>query len=240
MLSPTNSVSVEERFSSKTKERLLLDEILENHQEKVDDIPELISIFLALEDTIYQALLAQDMELPKKKLDAVVKVCSKIIIDKVVETRKSIQRISAFETKTETKNNDFEKQLDTFGLPLHPLEIEIENMIRRAEAGEDVLPDYDRKIYETPVKYLEIELGKYLNTFNGDQGDYLYFFQLRQLNKGFYQTLAKYFERHPEHKYYVPNKSDFVNKEAKTVQNQQLYNEQLHKKFESLKKNHKI
>jgi hypothetical protein len=52
---------------------------------------------------------------------------------------------------------------------MHPLEIEVDDMIKQSKEGKRVFPKYDRKIDETPLKYLEKYFGKYLMAFGAEK-----------------------------------------------------------------------
>ena len=55
----------------------------------------------------------------------------------------------------------------------NPLELEIKDMVRRAKAGEKLVPKYQRIVHKDPVSYLEKYFGKYLAKYNKDKTSYL-------------------------------------------------------------------
>lgn len=104
-------------------------------------------------------------------------------------------------------------RLNELGVPMHPLEIEVDDMIKQAKQGNRVFPAYNRADDETPLKYLEQYYGKYLKAFNG-QEDYLYQHQLQAIDSKFRNNLRTWLERREENiKDYVPGKSQLIDKE---------------------------
>jgi hypothetical protein len=87
---------------------------------------------------------------------------------------------------------------DALGNVMHPLEIEVENMIALAQSGKEVVPQYSKPLHKTPIDYVEKYFGKYLNYFNGGKGDYLFLDQLGKVvpDIGFKSTFVKYIKRH--------------------------------------------
>lgn len=61
----------------------------------------------------------------------------------------------------------------------HPLEVEVEEMVRRAEADEELVPRYQRRVHNDPAKYLEKYFGKYLKLYNDLNRNFIYLDQLR-------------------------------------------------------------
>lgn len=106
-----------------------------------------------------------------------------------------------------------EVRLNELGVAMHPLEIEVDDMIKQAKQGQSLFPVYDRKQHETPLKYLEKYFGKYLKAF-GAEDDYLYQHQLQAIDPKFRNNLRTWLERKGENiKDYVLGKSQLIDKE---------------------------
>ena len=86
-------------------------------------------------------------------------------------------------------NNENEEIIfDDLGLPLHPLEVEVLNLVERAKKGEQIFPRYDRSVDTSVLNYLKKHYGKYLKCF-GAEDDYIYQFQLEAIDSKFRDNL---------------------------------------------------
>lgn len=125
-------------------------------------------------------------------------------------------------------------RLSDLGLPMHPMEIEVAELIERAKLGEQVFPPYNRREHENPLKYLEKYYGKYLKKFNGEE-DYLYQFQIDKIDKKFRGTLATFLcRKNIDVSKYIPSKSDHLDKEVKSYEFSPLLEDKKVKKARSL------
>jgi hypothetical protein len=120
------------------------------------------------------------------------------------------------------KSNDETVCFDDLGLPLHPLEVEVLNLVERAKRGEQVFPKYTRSVDGSVLEYLQKYYGKYLKCF-GAEGDYIYQFHMQAIDSKFRQNLRIWLDRNNGNiNNYVPNKSIKVNKEAQAIKNNPL------------------
>lgn len=115
-------------------------------------------------------------------------------------------------------------RLNELDQPMHPLEAEVEDMVNDALAGKQVVPPYDRSVNDNPVAYVQEHFAKYLDYFNGGQGDFLFMDQLGKIvpNKGFKSTLSKYLARNRYNSPIVQPLSVRLDRQAKELSPQQL------------------
>jgi hypothetical protein len=124
--------------------------------------------------------------------------------------------------KNAKQNKNEEIIFDDLGLPLHPLEVEVLNLVERAKKGEQIFPKYDRLVDFSVLNYLKKHYGKYLKCF-GAEDDYIYQFQLEVIDSKFRQNLRIWLDRNNDNiNNYIPNKSIKVNKEAQAIKNNPL------------------
>ena len=133
------------------------------------------------------------------------------------QTRTVLKQLSVKINETLNESSLGETRLNDLGLPMHPLEIEVADMVEQAKQGRVVFPAYNRAEDETPLKYLEKHYGKYLKAFNGDD-DYLYQHQLQAIDPKFRNNLRTWLERNGKNiKDYVPSKSKLIDKEVELL-----------------------
>lgn len=156
----------------------------------------------------------------------------KLLIDDIKNEIKVI--ISGNENVCVEKNN---VRFNDLGLPMHPLEQEVAEMLDRVKAGEKPFDGYlpykeakgEFSEIKTPVDYLEKYFGKYLNVFNGGQGDWLYQFQLQVIDSKFRDCLRAHLSRKGDNiNNVVPNISVKCDKEAKVVEDRGLLKNNLY------------
>jgi len=118
-------------------------------------------------------------------------------------------------------------RLNDLGLPMHPLEIEVDDMIEQAKQGRAVFPVYNRAVDETPLKYLEKHYGRYLKAFNQEE-NYLYQHQLQAIDPKFRNNLRTWLDRNGKNiNDYIPTKSKLIDKEfelLKTINIEEVKN----------------
>lgn len=116
-----------------------------------------------------------------------------------------------------TLESNSEVRLNELGLPMQPLEIEVADMIEQAKQGKRVFPKYDRKVDETPLKYLEKYFGKYLKAFGAEE-DYIYQHQLQAIDAKFRNNLRMYLNYHDmDIASFISTKSKLIDKEVELL-----------------------
>lgn len=138
--------------------------------------------------------------------------------------------VFVFETIAELRGEILNIQpnmTDETGRPLSPLEIEIQEILMRAEAGEQVLPSYistkNGGSYKNPVDFVERELGRYIDRFNGGNGTVLYLDQLGRMSPKFYSTYTPYISRNKKWKNLIPPKSVRLDKQSEFLKQNPHY-----------------
>lgn len=120
-------------------------------------------------------------------------------------------------------NKKKEGRYNDLWFEMHPLEIEVDDMIQRVRRWEKPFDDYlsykeAKKKFDdikNPVDYLKKYFWKYLNVFNGGGGDFLYQFQLEKIDFKFRGTLATFLHRkNIDVSMYILNKSNHLNREV--------------------------
>lgn len=122
-------------------------------------------------------------------------------------------------------------RFNDLGLPMHPLEIEVADMVERAQRGEKLFDgcstytEAKEKFddIKNTVDFLKKYFGKYLNVFNGGNGDYLYQVDLQKIDAKFRNSLRMYLSGHGQDiNNIVPNISDKCDKEADVAKEQKI------------------
>ncbi len=115
-----------------------------------------------------------------------------------------------------------ENHLNEFGLPFHPLEIEVHKMVKQAELKN--LPEHpyitkrDGGKWANPLEFLEEIYGKYLKKYN-KQNNFLFQDQLRKIDYRLYLNLHKYISRQKQEvSSYIPSKSERVSLEIEQLE----------------------
>ncbi|MEH6446528.1 MAG: hypothetical protein V7784_21740 [Oceanospirillaceae bacterium] len=105
--------------------------------------------------------------------------------------------------------------MNDLGMPLKPLEVEVQKMIELAQIGEVVKPPYNRKEWDNPLSYLEKQYGKYLKYFGAPENT-LYLDQLGKIDQTFKSALKSHILRKQEIvSDYIPTKSERIAIELK-------------------------
>ncbi len=122
-------------------------------------------------------------------------------------------------------------RLNDVGLPMHPLEIEVTELIERVQGGEkpfDGCSTYKEAKAQfddikNTVDYLKKYFGRYLNVFNGGKGDYLYQVDLQKIDAKFRNSLRMYLSEHGQNiSDYVPDSSKKTDSDIRVVKEQGL------------------
>lgn len=141
--------------------------------------------------------------------------------------------------KNAKQNKNEEIIFDDLGLPLHPLEVEVLNLVERAKRGEQVFPKYTRSVDGSVLNYLKKYYGSYLVCF-GANDNYIYQFHLQAIDPKFRQNLKNWLMRNGDDiNNYVPKKSVRIEKEVSLIKEMPSF-EMKYKKFRSLKTMKKI
>lgn len=150
---------------------------------------------------------------PNFKFEQLSKETKKSINSLIEELKISSEII--VETPDLSKNENV--VFDDLGLPLHPLEVEVLNLVERAKKGEQVFPKYSRSVDGGVLDYLQKYYGIYLKAFNNED-DYIYQFHLGEIDSKFRQNLKNWLMRNGDDiNNYVPKKSKQLDKKASEI-----------------------
>jgi hypothetical protein len=135
-------------------------------------------------------------------------------------------------------------RLNDLGLPMHPLEIEVAEMLDKVRHGEAPFNNYkdyqtakrDNSSIKNPKDYLYEYYKSYLKIYNGE-ADYMYQADLRNIDPLFCDNLRKWFSGKGDSiNNYIPNRTVKLNNELDVVIKNGL-KKQKSNKINSLKSN---
>lgn len=198
---------------------------LKENLEKVDELLSIDTKFLKNE---FSVILNSYIQFLANKILS--------ILDNPIELNESTKFIlKSFRDRVndvliESSENNSKIRLNTLGLPMNDLEIEVDDLIQ----GLTVFPNYNRKEYGDPLAYLKKHYGKYLKKFNGDT-DYLYQDQLEIISPSFKETLRKHLLRDGKKlNDFVPKKSIRLDREADSIRSHNSYDDIVYRKISCL------
>lgn len=131
-------------------------------------------------------------------------------------------------------------RLNALGLPMHPKEIEVADMIELAKQGDQVKPRYvSRKRggdWDNPIDYLKAQYGTYLARFNEEKADFIFQDELRLIDPRFVDALKSYLYRHGQERLaeYVPTVSSRTERDLRVFESLPISEKSRYRKLHSL------